>query len=56
MSEYELTDEGTKAFFDLLKQPNPARDRISEESKGISTSDQRAKFGKERVYVNFVLG
>ena len=51
----ELTDEGTKEFFKILKEPNPARDKIIEESKGISTPEQRQKFGKERVYVNFKL-
>ncbi len=51
----ELTKEGTKKFFEMLKQPNPARDRIIEESKGISTPEQRQKFGKERVYVDFKL-
>ena len=51
----KLTKEGTKKFFEMLKQPDPARDEILKESIGISSNEQRSRFGKERFYVNFKL-
>jgi hypothetical protein len=49
----EFTEEGTKAFFEMLEKPNPIRDRVIEESQGLLNEEQLAKFGKETISVKF---
>jgi len=55
LEDLELTDEGTKALFELLEKPDPKRDEIIQKALRVSNKEQRSKFGKERVYVDFKL-
>ena len=53
MCEFELTEEGTRLFFEELEKPNPRRDAILKRGKEMLNGYQRSRIGLERVKVTF---
>jgi hypothetical protein len=48
-SEFSLTPEGSRLFFEMMSRPNPAAVKSIQRGLEILTKEQRAKLGKERV-------